>query len=164
MKVCKTRPCSSTLSDIFLSIGEDIESVMDKVSKIMTKLDAAVLQLSTDKASAVATELQESRDALVQPDDVRSHQLESDSQAKDEGDQSLAGASPDTEETWENISSNCSKMEDVAGEMQVKPHASGILGQPIQSKTDLRAEIKENRDETNDKKEDEEKREWITVG
>ena len=133
----------------------------------MTNLDAAVLQLSTDKASAVATVLHESRDTLVQPEDIRNRQLESELGGEDGGNQSLGELSPNTEETCKSgFSSSSKKMEDEGEELQlqVKPQVNEVLEKPAQSLNDVQEETREDKEKTDDKKEEKEKSEWITIG
>lgn len=47
---CDVLPCSDSLSDAFISVGVDVENIMDKLSSITTKLDKEILQLRTEAA------------------------------------------------------------------------------------------------------------------
>ncbi|KAM6908957.1 death domain-containing protein 1 [Xenentodon cancila] len=144
--------------------GEDLEDINDKVSKITTKLNAAVLRLSTDEASAAAAPLQVSTNTAVHHDDVRNHQPEE--EAADGGNQSLTGPPPNTDETHDAglSSSSCHKVEDMGEELQAKPQVKDLLESRFQSKTDLREETEGDGGKINDEKEEKTKREWISVG
>uniref|UniRef100_A0AAZ1XBE2 Death domain containing 1 n=1 Tax=Oreochromis aureus TaxID=47969 RepID=A0AAZ1XBE2_OREAU len=161
------RPCSSSISDIFLSVGEDIEKIIDKISSIIIKLDAAIHQLSVDKASIEGEARQESRDTdtLVQPEDVKNHlnspdRLESDSGhervIEDGAHRRLTEASADTEQTLDsNFSgSYC----DNGAESHVKAQAKDVLEESVHSETELLEETE--KEDVSAKR----KRKWITVG
>lgn len=45
---CDVPPCSDALSDAFISVGGDVQDIMDKLSSITTKLDQELLQLRTE--------------------------------------------------------------------------------------------------------------------
>ncbi|XP_061566163.1 death domain-containing protein 1 [Cololabis saira] len=160
----ETWPCSSSLGYIFLAIGEDLENISDKVGKIRTKLEAAVLQLSADEAPALAAELQVSTDTAVHHEDVRNHQPED--QAVDGGNESVTAPPPNADETHDaGLSlSSCHKEEDMGEVLQVKPQVKELPENRLQRKTDLQEETEENGEKRNDKKEGEKKREWISVG
>uniref|UniRef100_A0AAZ1XUH5 Death domain containing 1 n=1 Tax=Oreochromis aureus TaxID=47969 RepID=A0AAZ1XUH5_OREAU len=166
-KDTECRPCSSSISDIFLSVGEDIEKIIDKISSIIIKLDAAIHQLSVDKASIEGEARQESRDTdtLVQPEDVKNHlnspdRLESDSGhervIEDGAHRRLTEASADTEQTLDsNFSgSYC----DNGAESHVKAQAKDVLEESVHSETELLEETE--KEDVSAKR----KRKWITVG
>ncbi|XP_030609951.1 death domain-containing protein 1 [Archocentrus centrarchus] len=170
------RPRSGSCSDIFLSAGEDVEKIIDKIGSIILKLDAAIHQLSVDEASIAGEALQESRetDAPVQPEDVNNHpnspdRLESDLGHEQEvevgADRSPTRASPDTEQTADStFSSNCNKEEDTGTELHVKGQASDFLEKSIHSQTELLDETEKDRERINDEGKEERRNEWITVG
>ncbi|XP_054916171.1 death domain-containing protein 1 [Poeciliopsis prolifica] len=71
----KTRSCS--VSDgIFLSVGKDMEELMDGGTKINPKPDAAVLRLSTHEESAAVFQEPRDEDDADQTEDIRNQQSE----------------------------------------------------------------------------------------
>ncbi|XP_070786242.1 death domain-containing protein 1 [Enoplosus armatus] len=161
----KVTPCSDSISDTFLSVGEDIKNITDKLNTIITKLDEEILKLCADEASTVDASLQETRDpqASEQPEDENYHlnsqdPLEFDpgheQDVKDGDDQSHAMPSLDTEQTSGSrfSSSDCSDVEETGKEIAVKGQ-----GSDNEDQTDFL-------EETNDKGKEETKIEWITVG
>ncbi|XP_076737895.1 death domain-containing protein 1 isoform X1 [Maylandia zebra] len=160
------RPCSGSVSDIFLSVGEDVEKIIDKISSIIIKLDAAIQQLSVDKTSIAGEARREYRDTdtSAQPEDVKNHlnspdRLESDSGhervIEDGADRRRTETSADTEQTLDSFSgSNC----DNGAESHVKGQARDVLEESVNSETELLEET-EKEDESAKRK-----RKWITVG
>ncbi|KAM4536624.1 death domain-containing protein 1 isoform 1-T1 [Odontesthes bonariensis] len=159
---CKTRSCSDSLSDTFLSVEEGMEDIMGKLGKILTKLDSAVLQLSSNEASAgVAETAPEPRDTETSaPEGIRNDQLKIDlgSELEAEEDQSHTSPSPDSEQTPDTgfTSSDCNKVEETGEQLQI--HCPVFFPEtPVHRQTETEKEI-------NDAKKEDKKSEWITVG
>ncbi|XP_008281666.1 death domain-containing protein 1 [Stegastes partitus] len=143
-------PCLDSFSDVLLSVGEDVENILDKLSAIITKLDAAVLHLSVDEASTVDPALREPGETREQPEDnqVNGHErLEQ--EVEDGGDQSRTRSLQDTEQIQESSWSH-NDVEKTEDEIQVRGQVS--------DSEDVVAE------KDQEKKTDEMKGEWITVG
>ncbi|XP_071316042.1 death domain-containing protein 1 [Trachinotus anak] len=163
-------PCSDSFSDTFQSVVEDTEKILQKLSTIITKLDAEILQLSAEETS-VDSALQETSnpETPVQPEDGNNHlsshdPCESDPEHKqegeDEGDQSHTRLSTDTKQT-----SDCNDVEDTWKELEVKGQVCGNEDCvfPV-SQTDLLKETEKNAEKINVRSKEETKNEWITVG
>ncbi|XP_041840497.1 death domain-containing protein 1 [Melanotaenia boesemani] len=160
----KTWTCSDSLSDIFLSVGEDIDNLVDKLVKIITKLNAAVLQLSANEALTSIAVLQESRDTdtLVQCENFRSDQLEYNLgyEPKVEDDQSQKRL-PNTEQT---LDSDCNNMEKIEEKLQDMCQVNDFLEKPLHCQTNLEEKTQKDNEKINIKKKEEETCEWISVG
>ncbi|XP_069026061.1 death domain-containing protein 1 [Embiotoca jacksoni] len=164
---CKVRPCSDSFSDTFLSVGDDIENILEKLSTILAKLDAEDLQLSYYyEAPTVGAAFQEPRETSVQPEDVNNHLnshagLESDSGYKEEVED---GADRRRREQTPDAKFNTSdrkNVEETGEESQAKGQVSEKL---IHCPTDLMEETERDQERTHDKGKEEIKSEWITVG
>ncbi|XP_056225254.1 death domain-containing protein 1 isoform X2 [Seriola aureovittata] len=168
---CKAISCSDSLSDTFQSIVEDTEKIMQKLSTIITKLDAEIVQLSAKEAPSVDAALQDTRDSetSAEPEDCNNHlssgdPCESDSGRKqkdeDEGDQSYTRPSTDTEQT-----SDCNDVKDTGKELEVKGQVSDneVCVYPV-SQTELLKETEKNAEKINVKGKEQTKSEWITLG
>uniref|UniRef100_A0A3Q1GPB7 Death domain containing 1 n=1 Tax=Acanthochromis polyacanthus TaxID=80966 RepID=A0A3Q1GPB7_9TELE len=156
----KVRPCSDSFSDTVLSVGEDIEGILDKLSTIINKLDAAVLHVSVDETSTVDAASQESRETTLQPEDNHlnpHHQLESDfrheQEVEDGADQSPTRPLPDTERIPDSTFT-CNDVEKTGEELLVKGQVSDFL--------DSLEEMEKDQERKHDKEET--KSEWIPVG
>ncbi|XP_035805666.2 death domain-containing protein 1 [Amphiprion ocellaris] len=160
---CKVRPCSDSFSDTVLSVGEDVEDILDKLSTIITKLDAAVLHLSVDETSSTDGDAasQEPRETTLQPEDNHLnpyHRLESDSgheqEVEDGADQNHTTPLSDTKHRPDSTF-NCNDVEKTGEELQkVKGQVSDFL--------DLLEDAEKDQERKNDKEET--KSEWIPVG
>lgn len=111
---CKVLPCSVSFSDTFISVGEDIQDVVDKLDAIITKLDKEILRLRQKGASAAGAELQETGapKASEECEDVPNFGSRDppgfDSGPKqdvEDGDRALG--SPDTEQPSDSRLCNC---------------------------------------------------------
>ncbi|KAM4714750.1 death domain-containing protein 1 [Anableps anableps] len=140
--------------DIFLSVGEDMENLRDKVTKIIPKLDAAVLQLSADEETTGAAVFQGSRynDASVQPEDISNQQSEYNLELK--GEAQDAHEQKNTLDSGLN-SSNCSKEKETEGEFHIRGQERDFHYQA----TLLEAEEKDKENKTEQRQEEK----WITV-
>ncbi|XP_074480227.1 death domain-containing protein 1 [Sebastes fasciatus] len=171
---CKVTPCSDSFSDTFLSVGEDIENIVDKLNTIRTRLDEEILKLCAEEASTVDAALQETRDPQAAEDEhnhLNSHDpLESDSGNKqefeDRDDQSHIMPSPDTEQTSDSksSSSDCNDVEETGKELAVKGQGSDTEDcVSPESHTDIQ-ETEKDTNRVNDKGKEETNNEWIIVG
>ncbi|XP_039997492.1 death domain-containing protein 1 [Xiphias gladius] len=175
---CKVMPRSDSFSDTFQSVGEDIDNIMQKLSTIVTKLDAEILQLAAEKASSVDAALQETIDpeTSVQPEDGNNHLSSHDPHESDsgrtqefevEGDQSHTRPSPDTEQTsdFRFSSSDCNDVKEAGRELEVKGLVSDNEDciSPV-GQTDLLKETEKDAQRIDVKGKEETKSEWITVG
>uniref|UniRef100_A0A671W8N9 Death domain containing 1 n=1 Tax=Sparus aurata TaxID=8175 RepID=A0A671W8N9_SPAAU len=164
----KVTPCSDSFSDIFLSVGEEIQNIIDKLNTIIAKLDKEILKSCTlGEVSTV-----EARDPKVseQPEDdtnhLNSHEpLESDSGHKQDAevrdDQSRTMPSADTEQASDSRLSRpeCNDVEETGHELAVRSQGSQQECVPPQSQTEFLEETNESgkgKEETN--------KGWITVG
>lgn len=169
----KVTPFSNSFSDIFLSVGEEIQNIMDKLNTIIVKLDKEILKSCTlEEVSTVDAALKEARDPKVseQPEDdtnhLNSHEpLESDSGHKQDAevgdDQSRTMPSADTEQASDSRLSRpeCNSVEEPGHELVVKSQGSQQEFVPPQSQTEFLEETNETgkgKEETN--------KGWITVG
>ncbi|MED6241623.1 hypothetical protein ATANTOWER_022013, partial [Ataeniobius toweri] len=150
----KAMSCSVSVVDIFLSVGEDMDNIMDRVTKIIPKLDAAVLRLTVHEESAGAAVRQESRDkdASCQTEDIRNPQSESSLELKEEV-QDVCDQKNMLDSGFN--SSNCGKEKDIEGE----PHIRGQKRDFHYQACLLEAEEKDRENKT--EKGNEEK--WVTV-
>ncbi|XP_073330594.1 death domain-containing protein 1 isoform X2 [Pagrus major] len=169
----KVTPRSDSFSDTFLSVGEEIQNIMDKLNTIITKLDKEILKSCTvEEAPTVDAALKEARDpkASEQPEDdtnhLNSHEpLESDPGRKqdveDGDDQSQTMTSADTEQTSDSRLSRCNDVEETGQELVVKSQGrdDGRECVSSQSQTEVLEETNES-----DKGKEETNRGWITVG
>lgn len=138
--------------DIFLSVGEDIDNLMERVTKIIPKLDEALLRLFVHEESAGAAAFQESRDsnASAQPEDITNHQSEKSLELKEE-------VQDDHKNTMDSgfNSSNCSKDIESQGESQIRGQR-----EDVHYETTLQeAEVRDRENKTEWRRDDE----WITV-
>ncbi|TDG99661.1 hypothetical protein EPR50_G00196840 [Perca flavescens] len=153
-----------------LSVGEDIENIMDKLNTVITKLDEEILKLCAEEASAPL----ETRDpkAPKQPEDNNNHlsshdALESDSGHKqdveDRDDQSHTMPSPDSEQT-SHSSVDCNNAKETGKELVVKIQVSENenCNSPESQTNFLETENDTNR--VNDKGKEKTNIGWITVG
>ncbi|MEQ2202761.1 hypothetical protein XENOCAPTIV_014925, partial [Xenoophorus captivus] len=150
----KAMSCSVSVVDIFLSVGEDMDNIMDRVTKIIPKLDAAVLRLTVHEESAGAAVRQEStdKDASCQTEDIRNPQSESSLELKEEV-QDVCDQKNMLDSGFN--SSNCGKEKDIEGE----PHIRGQKRDFHYQACLLEAEEKDRENKT--EKGNEEK--WVTV-
>lgn len=171
-EIKERRPCSGSGSDVFLSVGEDVEKITGKISSIITKLDAAIRRLSVDEASVTGEAHQGSREtnASVRPEDVSNRlsspePLESGLGNEEEvevgAERSRARASPDAEQTLNSSlsGSNCNKEEDTGTELHVKGQASDFVEESIRSQTEVL-----DRDGVSHTGKEERRSDWITAG
>nr|XP_019951350.1 PREDICTED: uncharacterized protein LOC109634931 [Paralichthys olivaceus] len=162
-------------SDTFQSLSEDIENITQKLSTIVTKLEAEVLCVSAEEASGVNVAPHETRDpeTSARPEVGRKclsfqDPLHSDCEQEAENESDRRHPSPNAELTAE-IRLNCSDCSDVketGGELEVKgqvdDNEEGCVS-PV-SQTDLLKERDKDTGRMNVKVEEETKTEWITVG
>ncbi|XP_045920508.1 death domain-containing protein 1 isoform X2 [Micropterus dolomieu] len=176
----KVKPCSDSFSNIFLSVGEDIKDIIDKLNTIITKLDEEIHKLCAEKASTVDAALQETRDPKADGSERReddnnhlnSHDpLDFDSghkqEAEDGDDQSRTVPSPDTEQTSDSrfSRSDCSNVEETGKELEVKGQGSDNEDcVSPKSQTDFLEETEKYTNRVHDKSKEETNMEWITVG
>ncbi|XP_034712816.1 death domain-containing protein 1 [Etheostoma cragini] len=167
---CTVTPCSDSFGEILLSVGEDIENIMDKLNTVISKLDEEILKLCAEEASA----LQETRDpkASKQPEDDNNHlssldPLESDPGHKqdvmDGDDQSHTMPSPDIEQS-SNSSFDCSHAKETEKELVVQTQGSGSenCNSPESQTNFLETENDTNR--VDNKGKEKTNIGWITVG
>ncbi|KAM9718091.1 death domain-containing protein 1 [Menidia menidia] len=177
---CKTRPKSDHLSDIFHSVEEDMEHILDKLQQIITELDLAVLQLSSDRASAnVAEALPESKgtDSSVssqasKPEGTGNNPVEippgCEPEAEDDQPHMRPSSGSEKEpETGLRIS-DCNKVEENREQLQVERPVFHFPEKPVHSQAnkqeETQKETEEKREEDNFIKKEEKKEEWVTVG
>ncbi|XP_070711179.1 death domain-containing protein 1 [Pempheris klunzingeri] len=160
----KVTPCSDSFAITFLSVGEDIESITDKMNAIITKLDTEIQRGRSEEASASDAAPQETRDPKEQPENDNNHLNSHDPlvcdcgyKQDDEGgdDHSRAMPSPDAEQTSDSGSSSCdcSDVGETGRESVVKGQGDDEEGQ---TGKDTNVLHDKGREETNN--------EWITVG
>lgn len=172
-------PCSDSFSATFLSVGEDVENIIDKINTIITKLDEEMLKLCAAEASTEDATPQEIRDPkeTEQPEDDKNHlnsddPLESDSGqkqgAEDGDDQSpTRPPSPDSKQTSDSrfSSSDCNNEEETGKESEVKSQGSGNKDcVSPDCHTDFLQETEKDTNKVNEKGKEETNKEWITVG
>ncbi|XP_044040854.1 death domain-containing protein 1 [Siniperca chuatsi] len=175
---CEVTACSDSFCNIFLSVGNDIKNIMDKLNTIITKLDEEILKLGAKEASTVDASLQETRapKASKQPEDDNNHLNSQDPLGFDSGhkkdiedgdEQSHTMPSPDTEQTSDSrfSSSDCSDVEPPGKEFVVKSQGSGNEDcVSPESQIDFLEETEKDTNRVNDKGKNETNIEWITVG
>ncbi|XP_033507944.1 death domain-containing protein 1 [Epinephelus lanceolatus] len=176
---CTVTPCSDSFSATFLSVGEDVEKIIDKINTIITKLDEEMLKLCAAEASTEDATPQEIRDPkeTEQPEDDKNHlnsddPLESDSgqkeDAEDGDDQSPTRLpSPDSKQTSDSrfSSSDCNNEEETGKESEVKSQGSGNEDcVSPDCHTDFLQETEKDTNKVNEKGKEETNKEWITVG
>ncbi|XP_034413495.1 death domain-containing protein 1 [Cyclopterus lumpus] len=170
---CNVTPLSDSFGGTFLSVGENVENILDQLNAIVAKLDEEILGPSAEEASTVDAALRETRDpeAPEQPgdDDNRLNSrepLESDSgrkQADEDGDgddQRHTMSSPGAERASDSRfgSSACNDEEEEA-EGEVPVNSRGGEHEDCASpgsETDFREETGKDTNRVN--------KEWITVG
>ncbi|XP_059211103.1 death domain-containing protein 1 [Centropristis striata] len=171
---CEVKPCSDSFSFTLLSVGEDIENIMDKLSTIITKLEEESLKFHVDETSTVDAALQDSRDpnAPEQHEDDNNPQnshgsLQSDSAHKqdveDGDDQSHTMPLLDTEQTPDSRSSDCSDVGETGKELVVQ--SEGGENQDCvspESHTDMLEETEKDTSRLNDTGKDTNNG-WITI-
>ncbi|TKS92905.1 Death domain-containing protein 1 [Collichthys lucidus] len=157
---CEIRPCSDCFSDVWRSVGEQIQNVVDKLNAITTKLDEEILKSPAEEVSTVEAELQETREP--QDDRLNSNdpvEFESGLQQniEDGGDQNQTMPSTDNEQTSDSRfnGSDCNDVEETRKELVVNGQGSDNEGRVSpESRTDFLEETNEN----------DKNKEWITVG
>ncbi|XP_028285599.1 death domain-containing protein 1 [Parambassis ranga] len=116
---CNARQRRSSFCDTFVSIEEDIESIVDKLSTVITKLDAALLHLSTEAGPAVNAAPEESTHthAPAQHEDVNNNLSSPEQCGWDGGDETHTR--PDNEQTADCTvsTSTCNNEEEVKGQV-----------------------------------------------
>lgn len=164
----KVTPCSNSFSDIFLSVGEEIQNIIDKLNTIIAKLDKEILKSCT--LGEVSTVEASDPKVSEQPEDdtnhLNSHEpLESDSGHKQDAgvsdDQSRTMPSADMEQASDSRLSRpeCNDVEETGHELAVRSQGSQQECVPPQSQTEFLEETNESgkgKEETN--------KGWITVG
>ncbi|XP_068569977.1 death domain-containing protein 1 [Cebidichthys violaceus] len=172
---CNVTPCSDSFSDTVLSVGENIENIMDQLNAIVAKLDEEILRLRAEEDSTVDAALQDTRGpkAPQKPKEYDNNHLnsygplESDSEYKqadedgDGDDQSHTMPSPGTEQASDTgslfSSSVCNDVEEAEKKMLVKSQGSENEDcVPPESQTDVLEETENDTNRVN--------KEWITVG
>ncbi len=164
---------SDSFSETFLSVGEEIDNIMQRLNTIITKLNEEILKLRADEAATVDAALLETSDPKA------SEQFEDDSNplnshgplefvsghkqdAEERDDQSHAMLPPGAEPTSDLRlnSSDCHNVEETGIEIVVKGQGNDNedCGSP-QRQTDFLEETNEN-----DTDKEEKDKEWITVG
>ncbi|KAK5848341.1 hypothetical protein PBY51_005965 [Eleginops maclovinus] len=163
----KVKPCSDSFRDIFQSVWEDINIILDTLNTIIAKVDGEILKLCAEKASIVDADVQETKylKEPEHPEDDNNHlyscdPLEANSEYKPEdGDDQTTTPSQDTEQTSDNrrCSSDCDDVKETGQESVVKTDQGSDTEdcQSPERKTDLMEETEKAKEET---------REWITVG
>ncbi|XP_017165812.1 uncharacterized protein LOC108167173 [Poecilia reticulata] len=126
----KTTSCSESDS-IFLSVGEDMEDLLDRVTKIIPKLDAAVLRLSTHEESAAAFQEPRDEDVPDQTEDVRNQQSEYNLDLREE-----VQDAQDEENTLDSgfNSSNCSTEKETEEKTSVRGQEKDFCNQEAEEK------------------------------
>ncbi|XP_034082237.1 death domain-containing protein 1 [Gymnodraco acuticeps] len=163
----KVKPCSDSFTDIFLSVWENIDVIMDTLNTIIAKLDGEILKLCAENASTVDAEVQETRNIKEPepPEDDQNHlsscdPLEANSGHKqeDRNDQNTM-PSQDTEQTSDNrlCSSDRNDVKETRQELVVKSDQGSDTEDchSQERKTDFLEGTEKAKEETN---------EWITVG
>lgn len=155
--------CSDSFSDIFQSIGEDVENILDKLNTIIIKLDVEIFEICAHKTLDAA--LQESKDPQGGKIDLSSHEcsLGHDQGTEVGGDQSITMLSPDTDLTsalnFESLvcddGANSGQGEEVKDQ-----DSTNIL---LETHTDFLEKTKRDAKGIYDKNK-ETNNEWITVG
>ncbi|KAM9425722.1 death domain-containing protein 1 [Pholidichthys leucotaenia] len=161
------KPISNSFCNILQNIREDIDNIMDTLTSITTKLDAAVLQLSSNEVA----EVQECRDTdnTVQPKDPRNHlkypgQLQSDFGYEQNVEKNQT-PSQEAARTTDSIysSSSCNNKEHTGAELPIRVQV-GDFERPILNHTDLLEENKKDQEESKNKGKEWTPSGWITVG
>lgn len=168
----KVTPCSNSFNDIFLSVEEEIQNIMDKLNTIIAKLDKEILKSHTvEEVSTMDAALKEARNPKVseQPEDdtnqLNSHEpIESNSGHKQDAevrdDQSRTMPSADTKQASDSRLNRpeCNDVEETGQQLAVKSQGSEDeeCVSP-QSQTEFP-------EETNESGKEETNKGWITVG
>ena len=167
---CKVTSCSDSFTDTVLSVEEDMQSIMDKLNTIITKLDKEILKLCSEEASTVDAALQETGDpeASEQLEDDINHlnshaPLEFDSENK-RGVEDSTHSKPSPES--EHVSDSRCSVSDTS-DVEETEKETGVRGQGSDNEdcvsTERQTDFMEEKNE-NDKRKEETNEEWITVG
>lgn len=155
----KCFPCSDSVSNAFISIQVDIQHITEKLSTIISKLDAEILKLH---AEGTTTKPQEIKDVNK---DENKHQnisvpLEVDSGQKvddeDDGNSKMPSSDAQQESDLRSCSSDCNDLRGKEEELVSGSQESSSEGCFSQDSMEERGEKVEGKSETNSK--------WITVG
>ncbi|XP_014852238.1 PREDICTED: uncharacterized protein LOC106923615 [Poecilia mexicana] len=146
----KTTSCSEF--DGILSVGEDMEDLLDRVTKIIPKLDAAVLRLSTHEESAAAFQEPRDEDVPDQTEDVMKQRSEYNLELREEVQD--AQNEENTLDSGFN-SSNCSTEK----ENEEKTSVGGQEKDFYNQAPSVEAEEKDRENKTEDRTEEK----WITT-
>lgn len=161
---CKVTPSSDSFSDALLSVGEDVENIMDKLNTISTKLDKEIFKLCAEEASTVAAALQETRELnshnSLEFDSVHEQEVGEDG---DDQNPTTMPPPPDAEQTSDSRFSNddCNNVGET-GEGLVVKSQGGDNDDSVSP--DSLEETEKDTNKVNDEGKEEPKNEWITVG
>ncbi|XP_078137956.1 death domain-containing protein 1 [Centroberyx gerrardi] len=183
----KVRPCSDSFSSTFLSVAEDIESIMDRLNTIITKLDTEIITSCAEEASAVDADtaalctkqqdsaaLQETRDSQtsssdsVTPEDTGCHSNPHDPLGSGSGRKQGADDGADQSHTKPPHSHTLSLGIESFGSSDCSDGADTRQGLEVRGQvTDnhcVSEEIEKDREREETKKKEEMNTEWVTVG